>query len=54
MPIEDCPFTDFKNGIYRPYIALKIINPHTNRSFKTIRFVLTIDYPKKYFSIKYH
>lgn len=41
MPIKDCPFTDFKSGIYRPYLALKIVNPHTNKSIKTFGLIDT-------------
>lgn len=41
MPINDCPFTDFKSGIYRPYLALKIINPLTNKSCKTFGLIDT-------------
>ncbi len=41
MPIKDCPFTDFKSGIYRPYLVLKIVNPHTNKSIKTFGLIDT-------------
>lgn len=34
MPIRDCPFTDC-GGIYRPILPIKIINPHTGKSYST-------------------
>lgn len=41
MPINECPFTQFNNSIYRPVLALKIINPHTKKSFRTFGLVDT-------------
>lgn len=32
MPINDCPLTFVNRQICRPYLGLKIINPHTNKS----------------------
>ncbi|MFV1976627.1 MAG: hypothetical protein ACC651_12830 [Candidatus Scalindua sp.] len=31
MPVDDCPFV-LINHIPRPYLGIKIINPHTNKS----------------------
>lgn len=28
MPLTDCPFISFGNGVYRPVLAVRIINPH--------------------------
>lgn len=39
--LNDCPFTDFKSGIYRPYLALKISNSLTKKSYKTFGLIDT-------------
>ncbi|MFN3533432.1 MAG: hypothetical protein ACK41Q_13130, partial [Candidatus Brocadia sp.] len=39
--MNNYPFTDFKNGIYRPYLPLRIINPHTDKSYKTFGLITT-------------
>jgi hypothetical protein len=41
MPIQDCPFTLCNNGIYRPILPVKIINPHTNQHFRTLGIIDT-------------
>jgi len=35
MPIDNCPFTKYSNGIYKPILPVILINPHTNLSFFT-------------------
>jgi predicted aspartyl protease len=36
MPIRDCPFTLWGNGIYRPSLPINIINSHDpSKSYKT-------------------
>lgn len=35
MPINDCPFAYCGNGIYRPILPIRIINPHTGMGCKT-------------------
>ncbi|MEP9412640.1 MAG: hypothetical protein HRF42_14845 [Candidatus Brocadia sp.] len=39
--MNNYPFTDFKNGICRPYLPLRIINPHTDKSYKTFGLITT-------------
>jgi len=34
MPIRDCPFTNC-GGVYRPILPVKIVNPHTGKSYST-------------------
>lgn len=41
MPVRDCPFSHFGNGIYRPILGLIIINPHTGKRYKTFGIVDT-------------
>ncbi|OGQ57512.1 MAG: hypothetical protein A3J24_06900 [Deltaproteobacteria bacterium RIFCSPLOWO2_02_FULL_53_8] len=41
MPIRNCPFTRSINGVYRPILGLRIINPHTGRHFQTIGIIDT-------------
>lgn len=41
MPIKDCPFTDCGNGIYRPILPVKIINPHTLKGYRTYGIIDT-------------
>ncbi len=42
MPIDNCPFTCFNNIVYRPVLSVRIINPHTKRSFKTYGIIDTV------------
>jgi hypothetical protein len=32
MPLIDCPFAKWPDGILRPTLPVRIINPHTNQS----------------------
>jgi hypothetical protein len=32
MPLTDCPFTLWADGIYRPTLQIRIINPHSGLS----------------------
>ncbi|MBI4745620.1 MAG: hypothetical protein HY786_03525 [Deltaproteobacteria bacterium] len=41
MPIRDCPFTYCGNGIYRPILPIRIINPHTGMSYRTTGIIDT-------------
>jgi hypothetical protein len=41
MPIRDCPFTDCGNGIYRPILPVRIINPHTMKRYRTFGIIDT-------------
>jgi len=41
MPIKDCPFTLCSGGIYRPILNLRIINPHTNKTYRTYGIIDT-------------
>ena len=41
MPINECPFSRLNSGINRPVLALKIINPHTGKSFNTYGIIDT-------------
>ncbi|MGR3318657.1 MAG: hypothetical protein ACUZ8O_09270 [Candidatus Anammoxibacter sp.] len=41
MPISDIPFSCLGGNIYRPILALRIINPHSKKSFKTFGIVDT-------------
>ena len=41
MPIRDCPFTDFGNGVCRPVLPVRIINPHTGAGYNTYGLVDT-------------
>ena len=41
MPISDCPFLCFSDNIYRPILALRIINPHSEIGYKTFGIVDT-------------
>jgi len=41
MPVRDCPFSHFGNGIYHPILGLKIINPHTGKYSQTFGFIDT-------------
>jgi len=40
MPIRDCPFT-LSDGRSRPYLEIRIINPHANKSFRTLGLIDT-------------
>ncbi len=40
MPIKDCPFTIF-DGISRPILPVRIINPHSRKSYKTYGIIDT-------------
>ncbi len=40
MPINTCPFVRI-GGILRPYLAITIINPHTNKSLSTYGLIDT-------------
>lgn len=35
MPINDCPFSVYFDGLYRPILPIKIINPHTQLGLRT-------------------
>jgi len=35
MPIRDCPFSYFGSGISRPILPVRIVNPHTGKSYRT-------------------
>lgn len=41
MPIRDCPFTDCGNGIFRPILPVRIINPHTLKGYRTFGIIDT-------------
>ncbi|MCR4287938.1 MAG: retroviral-like aspartic protease family protein [Deltaproteobacteria bacterium] len=41
MPIRDCPFTNCGNGIYRPILPVRIINPHSNKGIYTYGIIDT-------------
>ncbi len=41
MPIRDCPFTFFSKDISRPVLPVKIINPHTGKSYRTFGIIDT-------------
>ena len=41
MPIRDCPFSSFKDGIYHPILPIRIINPQTGKSHKTFGVIDT-------------
>ena len=40
MPLTDCPFTLY-NGIYRPTLLIRIVNPHTGLSQRTYGLIDT-------------
>lgn len=40
MPIRNCPLTPV-DGIHRPILYIRIINPHTNKSLRTYGIVDT-------------
>lgn len=35
MPIRDCPFSYCGSGISRPILPVRIVNPHTGKSYRT-------------------
>jgi hypothetical protein len=35
MPIDNFPLTFCEDGVYRPFVPIRIINPHTNFSYRT-------------------
>jgi hypothetical protein len=41
MLLNNCPFLSFKSKIERPYLAVKIINPHTGKSHCTFGLIDT-------------
>ena len=41
MPLTDCPFTVWADGIYRPTLQIRIINPHTSLSQRTYGLIDT-------------
>jgi hypothetical protein len=42
MPINNCPFTQFRGNIYRPTLPIRIINPHNPGSaYRTIGIIDT-------------
>ena len=41
MPIENFPFSGRGGGIHRPYLLVKIINPHTGRHYITYGIIDT-------------
>ncbi|MGR3219109.1 MAG: retropepsin-like aspartic protease [Candidatus Anammoxibacter sp.] len=41
MLISDCPFYCFSGKIYRPVLALRIINPHSSKSYQTFGIIDT-------------
>lgn len=41
MPLDDCPFVCFKDGTDRPYLSIKIINPHTQKSLSVVGLIDT-------------
>ena len=41
MPLFDCPFTLYQDGIYRPTLQIRIINPHTGMSQRTYGIIDT-------------
>ncbi len=41
MPIENIPFISNGGGIYRPYLSVRITNPHTGKSLKTFGLIDT-------------
>ena len=41
MPITNCPFTHFGNGIYRPILLIRITNPYSQLSYDTYGIIDT-------------
>lgn len=41
MPIANCPFTHFGNGLYRPVLNIRITNPHSQLSYGTYGIIDT-------------
>jgi predicted aspartyl protease len=41
MPLTDCPLIECSNGIFRPILGIRIINPHTGLSQRTIGIIDT-------------
>lgn len=41
MPIKDCPFSITGNGLCRPVLPVRIINPHTDKSYRTLGIIDT-------------
>ena len=41
MPLTDCPFILWPNGIFRPTLQIRIINPNTNQSQKAYGLIDT-------------
>lgn len=41
MPITDCPFVQWPGGTFRPTLPIRIINPHTGQSQKTLGLIDT-------------
>jgi len=41
MPIRNCPFTFCNGDIYRPILQIRIINPHTKKSYRTYGIIDT-------------
>jgi hypothetical protein len=41
MPLFDCPFTLYQDGIHRPTLQIRIINPHTGVSQRTYGIIDT-------------
>jgi hypothetical protein len=41
MPLTDCPFIVWADGIYRPTLQIRIINPHTGLSQRTYGLIDT-------------
>lgn len=35
MPLTECPFILWPDGIYRPTLQIQIINPHTGKNLRT-------------------
>jgi len=41
MPLTDCPLIECSNGVFRPILGIRIINPHTGLSQRTIGIIDT-------------
>lgn len=41
MPIKNCPFTLCSGNIYRPILNIRIINPHSGKSYRTYGIIDT-------------
>ena len=41
MPLTDCPFFLWADGIYRPTLQIRIINPHTGLNLRAYGIIDT-------------